>query len=80
MTIFGIYGIVIYPAIVKYRHFQENNKPIITSTLCSTCRYFEKTAVLCTRLDEHPTEQYLPCEGLGWEPKPGKLTVSEDEE
>lgn len=72
-----IYGVVLHPAMVQYRLFKENNQEIIESTLCTSCKYFDKTAVLCLKLDEHPTREYLPCEGLGWEPT-GKHDVTED--
>jgi hypothetical protein len=65
---FSIFGIVIYPAITQYKSFEEDNKEIITQTLCSSCRHFDKTAVLCMKYDQHPTKQTLPCEGNFWEP------------
>jgi hypothetical protein len=64
----SFYGVVIHPAIIHFRLFEENNKEVIESTLCSSCRHFDKTAVLCTKYDEHPDLNYLPCEGLDWEP------------
>jgi glucan phosphoethanolaminetransferase (alkaline phosphatase superfamily) len=63
-----IYGVVLHPAIIQYNLFKERNKDIIESTLCSSCKYFDETAVLCLKLDEHPTREYLPCDGLSWEP------------
>lgn len=69
LGIVSIYAVVVHPAIIQYDMFREKNKTIIESTLCSSCRYFNETAVLCTKLDEHPTEKYLPCEGELWEPK-----------
>ncbi len=62
-----IYGVIIQPAIVHYRLFEEKNKDIIESTLCSTCLHFDKTAVLCMKHDKHPTKDFLPCGGLDWE-------------
>ena len=64
----SIYGIIIHPAIIHYRLFNEKNKETIESTLCSTCTKFDKTAVLCILHDEHPTKDFLPCEGFDWEP------------
>jgi len=64
----AIYAIVISPAIKQYKKFEEENKDVIKSTLCSTCKNFDKTAVLCLKLDEHPSIDKLPCEGLDWEP------------
>lgn len=64
----AIYGIVIQPALVQYRNFEEENKEVIRHTLCSSCRNFDTTAVLCLKYDQHPTREKLPCEGLDWEP------------
>ncbi|HVO72522.1 MAG TPA: hypothetical protein VMT35_00750 [Ignavibacteriaceae bacterium] len=64
----GIYAIIIHPTIVHYRLFEEQNKEVIESSLCSTCRNFDKTAVLCLKHDRHPTIDFIPCEGLHWEP------------
>jgi hypothetical protein len=68
MVIFGVGGIIIYPITIQYRIFIEENKEIIENTLCSTCKSFDKTAVLCMKHDKHPTLSILPCEGLDWEP------------
>jgi hypothetical protein len=67
-VVFILYGIVIHPAIRSYKTFEEKNKNIIESSLCSTCKHFDKTAVLCIKYDKHPTPQYIPCEGQDWEP------------
>jgi len=69
----SIYGIIIHPAIIHYRLFEEKNKEIVESTLCSTCRHFDKSAVLCMKHDKHPTKEYLPCGGLDWEIKTSTL-------
>lgn len=66
----AIYGIVIQPAVVHYRLFKTKNKDIIESTLCSTCKHFDESAVLCMLHDKHPTKAFLPCEGVDWEPRP----------
>jgi hypothetical protein len=71
-----IYGVIVHPAMIHYRLFEERNKEIINSTLCSSCKHFDQTAVLCTKHDKHPTINYLPCEGIDWEMKP----VSANEE
>ena len=41
----------------------------MSGTLCSTCRHFEPGSVLCMKLDEHVTEDDIPCGGELWEPK-----------
>ncbi len=63
-----IFVFVFYPAVIRYRQFQDKNKNIIEDTLCSACRHFDPTAVLCMKLDIHPKENYIPCDGLEWEP------------
>lgn len=60
---------LIYPAYSSYKNFVEKNKTVITGTLCSTCKHFDESAVLCMKYDKHPTENYIPCEGNAWEPK-----------
>ncbi|MCS7052666.1 MAG: hypothetical protein NZM09_02905 [Ignavibacterium sp.] len=65
----SIFFFVIYPAIRSYRIFFEKNKTIIESTLCSSCKHFDKSAVLCMKYDKHPSLDFLPCEGNDWEPK-----------
>ena len=68
INVVAIYVIIIHPAVIHYKLFEEKNKDIIESTLCSTCRHFDKTAVLCMRHDKHPSLEFLPCQGLDWEP------------
>lgn len=66
--IMAIYGVIIHPAMIQYRLFKEENDEIINHTLCTTCKHFDKTAVICLMYDKHPTLDYLPCGGTGWEP------------
>ena len=63
-----IFVFVFYPAVIRHRQFQDKNKKIIEDTICSSCKHFDETAVLCMKLDIHPTEDYTPCDGLEWEP------------
>jgi hypothetical protein len=65
----SIYGIIMHPAIIQYKLFREKNEEVITNTLCSSCKHFDESAVLCLKFDEHPTEDEIPCEGSAWEPK-----------
>jgi hypothetical protein len=65
----SVYAVIIHPAVIQFNIFRENNANVITNTLCSSCKYFDETAVLCLKLDEHPTEDEIPCEGSAWEPK-----------
>ncbi len=69
ITLMAIYGVIIHPTIIHYRLFEDRNKEVIESTLCSTCKHFDKSAVLCMKYDKHPTREFLPCNGIEWEPK-----------
>lgn len=69
ISLTAIYGIIIHPAIIHYKLFEKKNKDVIESTLCSSCLHFDKSAVLCMRYDKHPTKDFLPCNGIDWEPK-----------
>lgn len=64
----AIYLIIIHPAFLSYRKFVVKSKEVMDSSLCSTCRHFDPSAVLCMKHDKHPTENYIPCEGEHWEP------------
>jgi len=68
----SVYGVIIHPAILQYKIFREENLPVVEDTLCSSCKHFDVTAVLCMKYDEHPTENYLPCGGSDWEPGNGE--------
>lgn len=65
----AVYGVIIHPAVIQYKLFMETNKEIINNTLCSSCKHFDKSAVLCMKHDKHPTVDSLPCEGMHWELK-----------
>ena len=69
LVVFVLYGFVFHPAVLAYRKFEEKNKNMIDDSLCSGCRHFDKSAILCIKYDDHPAEDYIPCEGLDWEPK-----------
>lgn len=69
VTALAIYGIAIYPAQIQYEYFKHNNRRLMEETLCSSCRHFRPENLHCTRMDEHISEHYLPCEGEEWEPK-----------
>ncbi|MCF8262460.1 MAG: hypothetical protein K9J12_16920 [Melioribacteraceae bacterium] len=64
-----IYGVIIHPAVIQYQMFRDKNRKIIEGTLCSTCKHFDETAILCLKYDEHPKEDYVPCDAVDWEPK-----------
>lgn len=69
LGILSIYGVIIHPAVIQYQLFLQKNKEIIENTLCSSCKNFDKSAVLCLKYDKHPNKYDLPCEGVDWEPK-----------
>ena len=69
ICIAAVYVLIIHPAIVSYRWFEERNKKVIQSSLCSSCVHFNESAVICIKYDKHPTENFIPCEGNDWEPK-----------
>lgn len=69
ISLLSIYFFVFHPAYIAYKTFIEENKSVITNSLCSTCKHFDESAVLCTKYDKHPTENFIPCEGSAWEPK-----------
>jgi hypothetical protein len=69
ISVAAVYVLIIHPAMVSYRWFEERNKKVIDSSLCSSCKNFDRSAVLCIKYDKHPTENYVPCDGVDWEPK-----------
>jgi hypothetical protein len=69
ISLLVIYFFIFHPAYLAYKKFTEESKNILTGTLCSSCKHFDESAILCTKYDKHPTENYLPCEGNDWEPK-----------
>lgn len=68
-VVFVLYGLVLHPAVLAYRKFEESNKTMINNSLCSSCKHFDKSAVLCIKYDQHPTENYIPCDGIDWSPR-----------
>jgi len=69
MATIGFYIVVIQPIIMQYKSFTTKNKSVINDSLCSRCKHFDETAVLCMKYDKHPTDDFVPCEGSAWEPK-----------
>ena len=68
-SIIAIYIVIIHPAIIGYKKFEEKNKEVNENSLCSSCRHYDKSAVLCMKYDKHPTMNFIPCNGIDWEPK-----------
>ena len=69
ISIVAFYGVIIHPALIHYRLFNERNREIMEDSLCSSCEYFDKSAILCLKHDEHPTIDFVPCDGIDWLPK-----------
>ncbi len=65
----ALWFLVAFPAYRRFRKFSEETDAFIEETLCGKCRHFDPTSKLCTVLDEHPTENYIPCDGESWEPR-----------
>ena len=68
ISLLGVYLVIIHPAISSYKKFMERSRDVVDSTLCASCKHFDESAVLCLKYDQHPTEDYIPCEGSAWEP------------
>ena len=64
-----VYLIIIHPIVSEYKKFIQKNKNVVTNSLCSQCKHFNESAVLCMKYDEHPADNYTPCDGIDWEPK-----------
>ena len=41
---------------------------LIVHPAIQSCRHFDPSAILCMKYDKHPTENYIPCDGVDWEP------------
>ena len=78
VTAISIYAVVLHPMQIQYRIYKEETSRVVRGTLCSSCRYFEETGVLCSKLDEHVSEEYVPCGGELWEPR-GALPGDDDD-
>jgi len=65
----AIYLVIIHPIVSQYKEFTSKNKNVINNSLCSKCKHFNDTAVLCMKYDQHPTDEFTPCDGIDWEPE-----------
>lgn len=68
VVLFALWFGAAYPGWRQFQLFQERIKKVTESTLCGSCMHFDKTSQLCKIYDEHVTREYIPCEGLNWEP------------
>jgi len=69
IAIASSYLIIIHPTVTGLKKFDLKSKNILYSTICSNCKHFDSSAVLCMKHDKHPAEDYIPCDGIHWEPK-----------
>ncbi len=70
VVLFALWFGAAYPGWRQFQLFNERVKKVVESTLCGSCLHFEKSSQLCKIYDEHVTQEYIPCEGLNWEPLP----------
>ncbi len=63
LTLFAVTGGVILPAFYSYKSFYQENKEVIENSVCSRCRHFDRSAVLCKKYEAHPKKDFIPCGG-----------------
>lgn len=66
--LFGIWIFAVYPAWKQWSLYHEKVEKFKENTLCGSCKYFDSTGRLCKIYDEHVSVNYIPCDGLNWEP------------
>ena len=69
LAVFIFWFAAIYPGWKQYQKYNVKIQDIEENTLCGKCKYFEPTGQFCKIYDEHITKDYIPCDGLDWEPK-----------
>jgi len=57
----------VLPDDTGYKKFYAQNREIIENSICSKCRHFDESAVLCTKYESHPKPGYIPCGGKEFE-------------
>lgn len=68
-SLFTLWIFVAYPAYRQYRRFNERMDSFEEETLCGTCIHFDRGGQLCKIYDEHVSKNYIPCDGMDWQPK-----------
>ena len=58
----SVFQVKVLGALLTQRQFLIN---IIDSL---DAEHFESSAQICSKYDEHITENHIPCEGMDWEP------------
>lgn len=69
IAFFSLLGFVIQPAWSAYQDYVKKNKAILTNSICGSCKNYDPSAPVCIKYDENPTETYVPCDGLDWDPR-----------
>lgn len=69
LVLLVLWGVVFYPAYRRWSAFTQEVRQLREELLCGSCRHFDETGQLCLLLDEHVRPEYIPCEGLSWEPR-----------
>lgn len=69
ISAFFVWFFAFYPAYRQYTKYNQRIESFSEDTLCGKCKHFEPSSQLCRITDEHVTQNYIPCEGLSWEPK-----------
>lgn len=63
------FGFIVKPAINQFEDFNLKNSEVIENSICSSCKHFDKSSVLCMKYDKHLKPDFIPCEGNSWEQK-----------
>ncbi|MCX7929531.1 MAG: hypothetical protein N2663_02270 [Chlorobi bacterium] len=63
-----LWGYVVYPAYRQYVVYNEHTEHVHEELLCSRCRHFNASGQHCLLFDEHVRPDYIPCDGLDWDP------------
>jgi len=67
LAITAVIGGVVLPAYNSYTSFYKSNREIIENSICSKCRHFDESAVLCKKYESHPRPDFIPCDGKEFE-------------
>ncbi len=67
VALFVLFAVVAYPAYRKYDQFKEQSRRMSDDLICTKCKHFDSTGILCTIYDEHVSKQKIPCGGDSWE-------------
>lgn len=69
IILLALWFLVAYPAYKKYQKFNDQEDQLSDSIICGSCIHYDKSAQLCTLYDQHIKEDFIPCDGLEWEPR-----------